>query len=369
MTIESKMRVIHVCPYDYDTSGGHSNAIRSLAEGQVGLSADVTVLSYQQERVTSERNNSKVKTEVYQNDGELISYVKDLELTECLVISFCGVRPLDVACARVCRKRGIKYVFSSGGALHYRSAKIWVKKFAYVNFLTQYFRGASGLIVTTEFERARLSRLLPCYRGAKGVIPNIIEVPTNLPAKQGHVGSGFVFGFMGRLDVYTKGLDYLIEAFAGLEENGKAKLVIVGPDHHGGKEALSDLVEKYGVKDRVEIRDPAYGDDKELFFSEIDCFVSISRWEAFGISFVEAMSRGVATIISDQVNLKIELQRNKAAALVPLNTSQITKEMMKMMKDKSYRMTVSESGEKWASGAFQQRMVAEDSLKFYGELK
>jgi len=363
---ESKIKVIHVCPYAYSKSGGHSNAIRALAEGQLAYGADVTVLSYQEKE--SCQAASTVKIESYQNNDELVNYFKKLAGNDLLVVSFCGVRSIDLSSASVCRKRGIKYVFSSGGALHYRTTTIWFKKLIYVNFLTRYFRGASGLVVTTEFERDRLSKLLPGYTGQLGVIPNIIEQPATIFSHETATGNDFTFGFMGRLDILHKGLDLLIPAFAGLPHEVNSKLVLVGPDHDGGKDMLEKLIRKYDLEDRVEIRAPAYGEDKEIFFTEIDCFVSLSRWEAFGISFVEAMSRGVASILSDQVNLKMEILKHQAAELVSLNISDITESMLRMVKDKPYRLVIGKSGEKWASNAFKQNWVAEDSLKFYATL-
>ncbi len=368
MEIESRKKIVHICPYDYTLSGGHSNAIRALADGQAALDADVTVLSYSQNEAPALTESSLVNVEIYQNDQALMSYCSSLDIVSGLVVSFCGIRPLDVACAKLCRKRGIAYVFSSGGALHYRSAFIWVKKLVYVNFLTGYFRGAAGLIATTEFERKRLRWLFPFYRGNTGVIPNIIDLPSNLPEREDRADGSFVFGFLGRLDVHNKGLDLLLEAFSKMSVRAQCNLVLVGPDHNGGKAALTQLITSYGFQNCVEIREPAYGDAKELFFMEIDCFVSLSRWEAFGISFVEAMSRGVASILSDRINLKLEIGKYGAAELVPLKSSEIAGAMSKMVTHESHRIKISETGKVWASSAFKKDEVARMSLDFYERL-
>ena len=122
------------------------------------------------------------------------------------------------------------------------------------------------------------------------------ELATQLKSR--YAGKKIVFS-LGRLVDY-KGFRYLIEAARFLNDDC---VVLIGG---GGplKSSLQDMIDRYGLKNKVELlgfisdRDlPAYFEACDLF-----CLSSIQKTEAFAIVQVEAMAFGkpvVATRIKD----------------------------------------------------------------------
>ena len=103
-----------------------------------------------------------------------------------------------------------------------------------------------------------------------------------------------VIGTLSNLTI-EKGVGEVIDTFAELIRRGlNVRLVLAGPA--ASKEAgtrIRDAVARFG--DRMDVRGPVYGDDKERFLSEIDLFLFPTRYrnESWGIVLNEALMAGV----------------------------------------------------------------------------
>jgi len=113
------------------------------------------------------------------------------------------------------------------------------------------------------------------------------------------------FLFVGRLDIYTKGLDILIEAFAEVLQrlNGEARLVLVGPDQGGSLERLRDMALEAGCAERVDFVGAVAGEKVAEFMSKSDVYVHLSRHDVFGLSIAEALCLGKPVILSNRVGI------------------------------------------------------------------
>ncbi len=162
--------------------------------------------------------------------------------------------------------------------------------------------------VLTNHVRVRLKFLLPGFRGPILVQGNLVTLPppAELPARPktdyGIPEDAFVLLFLGRMDVWVKGLDLLVGAFSYLPSD-RFWLVMAGPDWKGGLAELKQLAEQFGCRDRIVFPGPVYGEKKWSFFRMANMFVSPSRWEAFSIAQAEAMACGLPVVTSTKVNL------------------------------------------------------------------
>ena len=110
----------------------------------------------------------------------------------------------------------------------------------------------------------------------------------------------------GRVDNwYYKGFDVLIRAFGKLVQGLKSKvqdegwkLVIAGvwrsPET---RTYLDGVAEECGVKDKIEYT--GFVSDMQKLYAESSIFVLSSRYEAFGLVLIEAMSQGCACVACD----------------------------------------------------------------------
>ncbi|GAA0891219.1 hypothetical protein GCM10009122_08980 [Fulvivirga kasyanovii] len=111
----------------------------------------------------------------------------------------------------------------------------------------------------------------------------------------------FIIGFVGRLDIYTKGLDLIIDAFAEFQQkNRQAKLWIVGDSNE--KEVLVKMIDRKNLK-HVTLWGSKYGNDKDELMRQMHVFVHPSRNEGLPSAVLEACSMGIPAIVSRATNV------------------------------------------------------------------
>jgi glycosyltransferase involved in cell wall biosynthesis len=114
--------------------------------------------------------------------------------------------------------------------------------------------------------------------------------------------------FLGRLHP-KKGLDLLVEAFAGIAPSQlELDLVIAGPDPAGLQSKLMARANGLGIGKRIHWSGMLSGAAKWGAFRGADAFVLPSHQENFGIAVAEAMACGVPVLISNKVNIWREVE-------------------------------------------------------------
>jgi glycosyltransferase involved in cell wall biosynthesis len=107
--------------------------------------------------------------------------------------------------------------------------------------------------------------------------------------------------FLGRLNI-IKGPDILLEAFCRCSQDERIKpyhLVCAGPDG-GMLNALKQMVEASGLKNRVHLIGHVGGSEKSDAFHAADFLAIPSRQEAMSIVVLEAGISGTPVLITDQ---------------------------------------------------------------------
>ena len=268
------------------------------------------------------------------------------------------------------RRAGVPYVMTSHGQLGFQNAWRWLYKFVYLNLINRGPIRADGLHLLTKFAAHRMRFLLPGFRGAKMVqgnlvtVPNLAKLPTASRSDYGLPKDAFVLLFLGRLDIWVKGLDLLVEAFSCLPPT-RSHLVLVGPDWNDGKAKLERLANQFGCGERVHFVGPAYGEQKWSLLRLADAFVSPSRWEAFSIAQAEAMAMGLPVVTSTKVNLASELRETDAAFVVPLEPEPLARVMAALEADSERRRSVGERGKAWIERHCDPGRAGTRFLEFY----
>jgi len=157
----------------------------------------------------------------------------------------------------------------------------------------------------SPIEGAHLRRLLPrrhvyCLPQGPGIW---MSHPISREESDGPEGV-VRFVFVGRLDVFTKGLDILLEAFAhaGKRLNGEGiHLALVGPDWRGGKDWLQRRGRELGIADRVVFPGSLSGPQVLSALNRSHIYIQLSRHDAFSLSAAEALLMGKPAILSNAV--------------------------------------------------------------------
>ena len=324
MMSKTEFSVVHVFPYSAAVSGGHSNAIRGFISCQRAKQINAVGIAPKPDTAVPPPSWEFPLAEVDSLwDLRWAAIAEEFSIAPVnSVIQFYSVNSRFAPLLRDLRRAGVPYVLNSQGALNFHGVAHWFKKFVYLNFVDRGPRKAAGVQVLTTVAERNLRLLMPGYRGLRLVQGNLFQLPrvADLPAGSrsefGVPQDAFLLAFLGRLDLWVKGLDVLVEAFSSLPSE-RFRLVLAGPDWEGGKSKLEHLGEQFGCGNRIHFVGPVYGARKWSLLRTADLFVSPSRWEAFGIALVEAMAMGLPLVSSNQISLAPQLHQAGAALTRP----------------------------------------------------
>lgn len=124
-------------------------------------------------------------------------------------------------------------------------------------------------------------------------------------------GEPVVIG-IGRLHK-MKGFLFLLRAFAVLRKTHRAKLLILGEGNE--RSCLEAEIEKLGLDAHVSL--PGFVDDPFDYLQRSSVFVLSSESESFGLTLVEALSRGIPVVSTDTEGPRDILNHENLGELVP----------------------------------------------------
>jgi glycosyltransferase involved in cell wall biosynthesis len=155
------------------------------------------------------------------------------------------------------------------------------------------------------------------------VIPNgVSRPPANVDrrafrAKLGLDDTTHVAVFLGRLDIYRKGLDLVMNGIAQAEG---WHLALVGPDHRGELNELRSLAGNLKIAHRVSFTGPRHGLELHECLAGADLFALMSRWEGLPMSLLEALSHGTPALVSLEVESLVPVAASGAGWTASPNT-------------------------------------------------
>jgi len=148
--------------------------------------------------------------------------------------------------------------------------------------------------------------------------------------------------FLGRLHP-LKGADLLAKAMQLLVTWGNdVTLAFAGIDY-GYEAELHKLVADLGVESNVEFLGACYGDAKIREYTNADVYVMPSRYEMFGLTFLEALACGTPVIITDKCGAA-PLLPEKCGMVVPVDCIAMAEAISKTLNehkadiDRQYRI-------------------------------
>jgi glycosyltransferase involved in cell wall biosynthesis len=187
-------------------------------------------------------------------------------------------------------------------------------------------------------EETHISGLLPgvrVYRVPQGPGFRTKDAPARRP--EGLSPQTVNFLFVGRLDVFTKGLDTLLNAFAEAERrlvNVRLVLTLLGPDWNGGMVRLRRQATELGVVDRVLFAGPLPPEGVNNALHQSDIYIQLSRHEVFSLSVAEALLSGRPAILSENIGLLSwpEMARVPSVRIVAVSVEDVVEAMVEFVR-------------------------------------
>jgi glycosyltransferase involved in cell wall biosynthesis len=166
--------------------------------------------------------------------------------------------------------------------------------YAAVDYLLSVF--TNGVIAVSASE-AKALKTLCAFRGRLEVIPNGVEIPSNLDSPDTRLAGPLRVVHVTRY-IFQKNPELLLEVISSLRDMGRLEafeFVLLG-DGPGRAEFEAGVASRglgQWVKVLGAVSNPA------PYLASAFCFVSTSRWEGMPLALLEAMARGVPVIASN----------------------------------------------------------------------
>jgi len=180
------------------------------------------------------------------------------------------------------------------------------------------------------------------------------------------VETSFVL-FLGRIDIYMKGLDILLESFARVK-NRDIVLKIAGSGKRKDVRQLHRLIRRPPLKGRVEILGRVNEQEKRELLRTCLFVVMPSRFEGWGIVALEANAVGKPVLGTAIPGLSEAVEPGKTALLVePDDIEKLANAMNLLIKRSDLRTAFGRRGRVWAQ-KFSWESIAQEQFAFYKSL-
>lgn len=170
--------------------------------------------------------------------------------------------------------------------------------------------------------------------------------------------------FLGRIDVYMKGLDILLEAFSKVKNHNMA-LKIAGSGKKSDERKLVQLIKGMRLEHRVEFLGKVSERDKFELLRTCLFLVMPSRFEGWGITAVEANAAGKPVLGTKIKGLSEAVVHERTALLVKTEDVEELRDGLDLFyEDNALRARFGQEGRRWAK-KFSWESISSDQFAFY----
>ena len=182
----------------------------------------------------------------------------------------------------------------------------WKKRIANILLYKRFVRQASSIQFLTEAERTDSGTK---WNKNSFVLPNGFSTPLN---RKTHFSNDSIKAiFVGRLDMFQKGIDVLLEACKGMQEELRKAhftLCLYGPERYQYYE-IKSYIDKNNLQDILSLGGETEGEHKEKVLLDSDLFVLTSRFEGHPMGLIEALAYGLPVFVTPGCNMANEIKQ------------------------------------------------------------
>lgn len=260
----------------------------------------------------------------------------------------------------------IPYVIVPHGSMTKSSQrKKWFKKkLANFLFFNRFVSHAAAIQFLSQGELdASVFRFKKSFIGTNGI---------NIPANHRHQGENIRhISFIGRLDVFHKGLDMLIEAVSLNKQifiDNNIQISIYGNDIKGRGAKLRKLISDFNVSDIITLNKEIFGDAKKMVLLSTDVFVLTSRFEGMPMGVLEALSYGIPCMVTEGTNLKDYIEEYNAGWTCCNSTKSVSEMLRKAIERDNNLQEKSVNALRLVNEVFSWHEVSTNTINQYRAL-
>jgi glycosyltransferase involved in cell wall biosynthesis len=260
--------------------------------------------------------------------------------------------------ARAAKRAGVPYLVRPLGTLNDAYSlrqKAWKKRWYLRWIARKELDSAAALHCTSQPEAEDMRRL--GLRAPKVVIPHGLRLEQfeHLPSRgafRQKTGDTPVIVFFGRVHP-KKGFDILLPALESLDKSASRhrdfQLLVAGPGDEAYIATLKAEAERRGIAGYITWAGMQTGDARLQPLVDADIFVLPSYNENWGIAVAEAMACGVPVLVSDQVDLCIEVREWRAGLVVACDVGELATAIARLLDDPALRSECGANGRRFVA--------------------
>ncbi len=272
-----------------------------------------------------------------------------------------------VAAEKIWKKHNIPYVLTehrSRFVYNTPEARKMFRKW-YHPYLEKAFEGASRVVTVSPSLQEKIAEISPKSESKMLSIPNMVD--TGFFGKTGieKPQHPFTFFSLAHLEP-VKGIDILLKAFAKLEKHqpGKYRLVVGG--NGSQMQQLLGLKKQLGLEGKVTFTGHLNKEEIRTQMQNAHAFVLPSRFEAFGVVYIEAMACGLPVIAAKAGGPETFITPETGIITEPENPEKLADAMKSMQKN--YANYDATTIKEITSSSFGREAVARKYLNLYREV-
>lgn len=167
---------------------------------------------------------------------------------------------------------------------------------------------------------------------------------------------------VSHLNEKRKNIDTLLHAFKFIKEKSNAELIIIGGGIH--KSNYEELAENLSIKNEVIFAGSKSQNELSEFYDNADIFVLPSYPEAFGIVFIEALSKGLPVVACEGSGggEELKLLGYDTVLVKPFSEKDLSEAVLTLISDKERMKRMSVAGKKIVREHFTWEKNANDTF-------
>ncbi|KMQ52935.1 Glycosyltransferase [Chitinispirillum alkaliphilum] len=367
------MRIAFIGSFSENSVCGVSNATYANAKGLVQKGHEVFFYSNENgdsSYIYKDKNGIKKRCfkskSLFRSSLDFTQHVKD-NIDNIDIYHLSSVfTPYNYAVARTLKKFGYSYILTPHNGYN---KKVFLRHFLKKNIYYHLFEkfvltNASGIHCISENEVSDVKILK--YNGQIKLINNPVTCYNYRLKKEDKAAYRYSLTYLGRYDIYCKGLDRLFSIQKHIElKNEDIYLNLYGDGKD--RENLNLLKHRLGLKN-VMIHDPVFGTEKEKVYQNSTLYIQTSRWEGSPVSIADAMLRKVPVAVTSGCNMDSIINKWDAGVILKESPEAAADQIITFLNTRKALRKCAENGFKFAEQNYKPEVTTKRIVDFYHEV-